>query len=62
VLGVRRPRVEQLQHFVGRVLLAQLEHADRVVDGRPHQVEHLADLREGAPRYRTVARAVGVSR
>ena len=45
VLGVRDRRVEQLQHVVGRVLLAELEHADRVVDRQAaHEVEHLADL------------------
>ena len=45
VLGVGDGGVEQLQHAVGRVLLAELEHADRVVDRKAaHEVEHLADL------------------
>ena len=45
VLGVGDRGVEQLQHVVGGVLLAELEHTDRVVDRETaHEVEDLADL------------------
>ena len=45
VLGVGDRGVEHLQHVVGRVLLAQLQHAERVVDRQAsHEVEDLAHL------------------
>jgi hypothetical protein len=62
VLGVRDRRVEQLQHVVGRVLLAELQHADRVVDREAaHEVEDLADL-VGETGGTERSPAVGVSR